>query len=121
MTYLLLSVSPAIVSVISIVLFIVGTGVGLLIYKIYSSKKLQKNKTNAIKIIEDAYAEAKTIKKEAILECKENAQKLKDEVEVEVKERRAEVVKLEERLNQREEYIEKKEQAVDKKSDQLEE
>ncbi len=121
MKFLLLDVSPAIVSVISIVLFIVGLGIGLLVYKIYSGKKLQKNKSNALKIIEDAYAEAKTIKKEAIIESKEQSQKLKDEVEQEVKERRNEVLKQEERLGQREEYIEKKEQAVDKKSEQLDE
>ncbi len=121
MESLILNVSPAIVSVISIVLFLVGLGLGLVGYRLYSVKKAEKNKSNAIKIIEDAYAEAKTIKKEALLESKENAQKLKEEVEQEVKERRNEVVKLEERLNQREEYIEKKEQAVDKKSDQLDE
>ncbi len=118
---MILSVSPAIVSVISVVLFVVGLGAGFLIFKVYTSKKLDKNKSNAIKIIEDAYAEAKTIKKEAIIECKEEAQKLKEAVEQEVKERRNEAVKIEERLNQREEYIEKKEQAVDKKSEQLDE
>ncbi len=121
MSGILLNVSPAIVSVISVVLFLVGLAIGLVVYKIYSSKKIEKNKSNAIKIIEDAYAEAKTIKKEAIIESKEQAQKFKDEVELEVKERRAEVVKLEERLNQREEYIEKKELAADKKNEQLDE
>ena len=121
MSGMLLDVAPAIVSVISVVLFLVGLAIGLVIYKIYSTKKIEKNKSNAIKIIEDAYAEAKTIKKEAIIESKEQAQKLKDEVEQEVKERRAEVVKLEERLNQREEYIEKKELAADKKNEQLDE
>ncbi len=121
MNNLLLNVSPAIVSVIAIVLFFAGLALGFLIFKLYSSKKLQKNKSNAIKIIEDAYAEAKTIKKEAIIESKEQSQKMKDEVEREVKDRRAEVTKLEERLSQREEYIEKKEQVVDKKSEQLDE
>ena len=118
---LLLNVSVPVFVSVAVVLFVVGTGLGLLVYKIYSSKKMQKNKSNAIKIIEDAYAEAKTIKKEAIIESKEQSQKMKDEVEREVKERRNEVLKQEERLNQREEYIEKKEQAVDKKSDQLDE
>lgn len=80
---------------------------------------MKKNKSNAIKIIEDAYAEAKTIKKEAIIESKENAQKLKDEVEQEVKERRLEAVKLEERLNQREEYIEKKNLLLTRRANNL--
>lgn len=118
---LLHGLSSVTVSLLSVGLFLVGLALGLVGYKIYSTKKIEKNKSNAIKIIEDAYAEAKTIKKEALLESKENAQKLKDEVEQEVKERRNEVVKLEERLNQREEYIENKEKSVDKKSDQLDE
>jgi len=115
--------SSALVSglVSGIVCAIVGVVLGFVVYKVYSAKKLEKNKSNAIKIIEDAYAEAKTIKKEAIIESKEQAQQLKEEVEQEVKERRNEVIKLEERLNQREEYIEKKELAVDKKSEQLDE
>ncbi len=121
MNSMLLNVSPAIVSVIAIVLFIVGLALGIVAFKIYSSKKLEKNKSNALKIIEDAYAEAKTIKKEAVIESKEQSQKVKDEIEQEVKERRAEITKLEERLNQREEFIEKKELAVDKRSEQLEE
>jgi len=117
----MLCASSAIAWGISPVFIVVGLIVGFLVCKLISSKKLEKNKSNAIKIIEDAYAEAKTIKKEAIIESKEQSQKLKEEVEQEVKERRTEVVKLEERLNQREEYIEKKEQAVDKKSEQLDE
>ncbi len=121
MNGLLLDVSPAIVSVIAIVLFFVGLALGFVVFKIYSSKKLEKNKSNALKIIEDAYAEAKTIKKEAVIESKEQSQKVKDEIEQEIKERRSEITKLEERLNQREEFIEKKELAVDKRTEQLEE
>lgn len=119
----LILASSALVSglVSGIVCAIVGIILGFVIYKVYSAKKLDKNKSNAIKIIEDAYAEAKTIKKEAIIESKEQAQKLKEEIEQEVKERRNEVVKLEERLNQKEEYLEKKELAVDKRNEQLDE
>ncbi|MBR1890366.1 MAG: ribonuclease Y [Clostridia bacterium] len=115
--------APAVVSgiVSGVVCAIVGIILGFVIYKVYSAKKLDKNKSNAIKIIEDAYAEAKTIKKEAIIESKEQAQKLKEEVEQEVKDRRNEAVKLEERLNQKEEYLEKKELAVDKRNEQLDE
>lgn len=117
----LICASSAVAWGLSPVFIVVGLIIGFFVFKFINNKKLQKNKSNAIKIIEDAYAEAKTIKKEAILESKEQSQKLKDEVEQEVKERRNEVVKLEERLNQREEYIEKKELAVDKKSEQLDE
>ena len=117
---ILLDVSPAVASVIAIACFVVGVGLGGFLLSLYIKNKMKKNKSNAIKIIEDAYAEAKTIKKEALIESKENAQKLKDEVEKEVKDRRLEVSKLEERLNQREEFIEKKELSLDKRTEQLE-
>lgn len=118
---MILNVSPAIASVIAIVCLIAGLLIGGGAIILYTNKKMQKNKSNAVKIIEDAYAEAKTIKKEALLESKEQSQKVKDEVEAEVKNRRQEVTKLEERLNQREEFIEKKELSLDKRTEQLEE
>ena len=67
MENILLSVSAPIVSVIAVALFVVGLAGGFLVFKIYSSKKLEKNKS--------------TIKKEAIIESKEQSQKLKEEVE----------------------------------------
>lgn len=118
---ILLNVSPAVASIVAIACFIIGGAVTVIVLKLITNKKIQKNKSNAIKIIEDAYAEAKTIKKEAQLESKENVQKIKDEVEAEIKERRQEVAKLEERLNQREEFIEKKELSIDKRNEQIDE
>ncbi len=122
MNMMMLSSSAVISGIVSgIICLIIGIVGGYFLQKFLFNKKIEKNKSNAIKIIEDAYAEAKTIKKEASLTSKEEAQKLKDQVDAEVRERRNEVVKLEERLNQREEYIEKRELSVDKKSEQLDE
>ena len=103
-----------------IVALVVGAVVGIIIYNLIASKKIGKSKSNAVKIIEEAYAEAKSIKKESILEAKEEAQKIRDEANDDAKERRAEVQKQEERLNQREEYITKKETLLDTKSEQIE-
>ena len=102
-----------------VVCIILGAVVGAIVYKIIANKKIDKSKTNAVKIIEEAYAEAKSIKKESILEAKEEAQKIRDEANNEAKERRTEVQKQEERLDQREEYLTKKEGALDTKSEQL--
>ena len=103
-----------------VVSLILGAVVGAIVYKVIANKKIDKSKTNAVKIIEGAYAEAKSIKKESILEAKEEAQKIRDEANNEAKERRNEVQKQEERLDQREEYLTKKEGALDSKSEQLE-
>lgn len=111
------AVTAGIVS--GVIALIVGVGLGILLYRIIATKKIGKSKTNAVKIIEEAYAEAKTIKKEAILEAKEESQKIKDEATEEAKNRRSEIQKSEERLEQREEYITKKEMALDTKQEQI--
>ena len=49
---LLCAVSVPVFVSVAVALFVVGLVAGLLVYKIYSSKKMQKNKSNAIKIIE---------------------------------------------------------------------
>ena len=103
-----------------VIALIVGAVVGILIYNIIASKKIGKSKSNAVKIIEEAYADAKSIKKESLLEAKEEAQKIRDEANSEAKERRGELQKQEERLDQREEYLTKKETMLDTKSTQLE-
>ena len=98
---------------------LVGAILGAIVYKIVANKKIDKSKNNAVKIIEEAYAEAKSIKKESLLEAKEEAQKVRDEANNEAKERRGELQKQEERLDQREEYLTKKETLLDNKTEQL--
>ena len=118
---LLLAVAPVVAVVIGIVALLAGAVAGAIIYKVITTKKLNNSKNNAVRIIEEAYAEAKTIKKEASLEAKEQSQKYREEVDNEIKERRAEVLKAEERINQREKFIENKELSLDKKSETLDE
>ena len=103
-----------------VIAIIVGAILGAIIFKIVANKKLDNSKSNAVKIIEEAYAEAKSIKKESVLEAREEAQKIKDEANAEVKERRSELQKQEERLDQREDYLTKKETSLDNKTEQLE-
>ena len=107
--------------IIGVVALILGGALGIGALKIFEKKHINQNKQNAAKVIEDAYAEAKTVKKEAIIEAKEEAQKLRESVEKEVQERRSEVQKLEARISQREEFIDKKELSLDKKFENLEE
>ena len=102
-----------------VIALVVGVILGAIFYNLFASKKIGKSKSNAVKIIEEAYAEAKSIKKEAILEAKEESQKIRDEANNEAKERRGEFQKQEERLNQREEYLAKKETSLDGRTQQL--
>ena len=78
------AVSPAIAVVIGIAALALGIAGGALLYRLVATKKLGKSKSNAVKIIEEAYAEAKAIKKEAVVESKEESLKLREQVENEV-------------------------------------
>ncbi len=120
MTISLLGVSSLAAVFIGLGCGIVGIVGGIFAAYFLLSKKIGKTKTKAAKIIEEAYAEAKTAKKEAILEAKEEVHKLRFDFDKEVKDRRNEIQRSEDRLSQREEFIEKKELSLDKRQEQLE-
>ena len=106
---------------VSVACFIValalGLAIGIFIYKHITAKKVGETKTVVAKMIEDAENEAKTIKKEAILEAKEQDLKIRNEFERESREKKQELQKTENRLIQKEETLDKKEEALNKKND----
>lgn len=115
-------ISASVLSVIvGLLALALGSTAGIFIAKIIDKQDIKKSKKEALKVLEEAYAEAKTAKKEATLAAKEEMQNLKDIVEKEVAQRRSEVQKMEVRLAQREEFIDKKELNLDKKFESIEE
>ncbi len=70
-------------------------------------------------MIEDAVKKAETIKKETIIEAREEALRLKTEQEREEKERRSELQRTERRLQQREETLEKKQDSLEQREQSL--
>ncbi len=98
---------------------IVGLAGGYGLTYLINTKKMARGKQKAVKILEDAYAEAKTVKKEAILEAKEEIHKQRLEFDQEVKDRRIELQKTEDRLTQKEEFIDKKDLNLDKKQEEI--
>lgn len=101
--------------VIGIVALVVGAIVGILIYGIITGKKIGSAEKTAKKVIEDAYAKASAARKEALLESKEEIHRERVEFDREVKDRRNELQRSEQRNAQKEEILEKKEDALDKK------
>ena len=99
---------------------LVGIILGILIRKISAESKIGGAEFQATRIIEDAGKEADSLRKEALLEAKDELFKLRTNAEQEVKERRAEVHKQEQRLLQREESIDRKIEALDKREATLE-
>ncbi|MDD4685692.1 MAG: ribonuclease Y [Clostridia bacterium] len=118
----LIVLSSSIVSVfVGVGALVIGTILGIFLTRLIINKKILSNKTTAAKLLEEAYAEAKTVKKEALLEAKEEMHQLRNELDKEIKERRVEIQKTEDRLIQREEFLDKKELSFEKKAEQLEE
>lgn len=103
---------------------VVGIGIGILVFYLIDkqilAKRINSAKNQANSIIDDARVEAKTLKKEAILEAKEEILKQKTEFEKETKERNREISKQEDRLIQRENTLDKKEDSLIKRQEQQE-
>lgn len=107
-----------------VIALIVGLSVGIMVNKILTEKRLGKVRDREQKIIDDAVgkaeAEAKALKKEAILEVKEQELQLRNEFERESKEKKLELQKQEQRILQKEDSLDKKEEALTKKNEALE-
>ncbi|WP_203362376.1 ribonuclease Y [Bacillus sp. REN10] len=109
------------ITIISILLgLIVGVVVGYFVRKSIAESKIAGAKGAAEQIIDDANREAEALKKEALLEAKDEIHKLRTDTELELRERRNELQKQENRLLQKEEYLDRKDEQLDKREAQLE-
>ncbi len=114
------NLSTAVLVVTILACLIVGIVGGILVFRAIVIKKINNAKNSATSIIEEAHIEAKAILKEARLSAQEESLKIKTETENELKERRVEIEKLNNRFLQREEFINNREQSLEKKNDALE-
>ncbi|MFI8686199.1 ribonuclease Y [Rossellomorea sp. NPDC077527] len=99
---------------------IVGVVVGYLIRKSIAEAKIAGAKGSAEQILEDAKREADALKKEALLEAKDENHKLRTEMENDLRDRRNELQKQENRLMQKEENLDRKDETLDKREALLE-
>lgn len=111
--------SPVMTLAIVILSIIIGFLLGYLYYKKISEAKVGAAQTRADSIINEANKNAEAIKKEMLLEAKEESIRTKNEIEKEIKERRQEISKQEKRLVQKEEALDKKADQYDKKEEKL--
>ena len=80
-----------------------------------SDEKIGSAEERARTIIDDAVKAAEAKKREALLEVKEESIKTKNELDREIKDRRAEIQRNERRIVQKEENLDKKLEAIEKK------
>ena len=109
--------------VIGAILLVIAVVVTAMLTASYQKKATATTIGNAEdkarEIIDEALKTAENKKREGLLEVKEESIRTKNELDKEIKERRAEVQRFERRIQQKEENIDKKADAIEKKEASL--
>lgn len=96
--------------------FVIGIIAGKLIFAKNTQRKIEEAENQANKIISDAQSKADTLKKEKLLEAKENFVQLKAEHDKEVLEKNRKISEGENRVRQKEQSINLKLEQLEKQS-----
>ncbi|MFV0516473.1 MAG: ribonuclease Y [Aminipila sp.] len=96
-----------------------GLLVGYIVRKTVGERAIGSAEQKARNLILDAENKSETIKKEITIEAKEEAHKMRSEIEREVRERRLEIQKSEKRLIQKEETVDRKIENLEKKEESI--
>ena len=102
---------------ISAVIFI---PIGIFIRKKVAESKIQSAEVEAKRLIESVKVEAENLKKEELIKAKEEVLQIRNELDLEIKERRGDIQTQERRLIQKEEALEKRISVFDGKEKELE-
>lgn len=103
----------------AVVTLIVGITIGYFIKQASDKEMIGGAKANADAIVDDAIAQAQNIQREALFQAKESSLKYRNEVEAELRERRHEVTRMEDRMINREENMDNREKSLDKREEDL--
>ncbi|MFR2406358.1 MAG: Rnase Y domain-containing protein, partial [Eubacterium callanderi] len=109
-----------ILTICLIVGIVIAFGVGYFIRKNVAEGKINSAEETAKKIVNDAVKEGEAQKKEMLFNAKEESLALKEAIEKDNRERRAELQKTENRLIQKEENLDKKAANLERNEDKLE-
>ena len=94
--------------------------VGVVIRKKIAESKIHSAEEEAKKLIDNVKIEVENLKKQELIEAKEEVLKIRNELDQEIKERRGDVQAQERRLIQKEENLEKRATMYDSKEKELE-
>ena len=119
MVGLFIEIDPVIWVSLIVLLFLVGLGIGYIIRVKTHEKSFKLTKQTSEKIIADAEAEADKIKKDSIIETKQEIALIKQEADKDIKERKNVVVELENKLNQREDTLDRRSSNLDRREEML--
>lgn len=105
----------------SILLILVGLFVGIIVMIIINSIRLKNASKKVQELLNNAKKEADKLKRDSILEAKEENHRLKVELDKETKEKKQEIKDSEERLLAREESMDRRDQTLQNREKMLEE
>ncbi|MGN0718644.1 MAG: ribonuclease Y [Anaerovoracaceae bacterium] len=105
--------------IIGLIALVIGALIGYIYRKNVGEKAIGSAEQKARNLILDAENKSETIKKETILEAKEEAHRLRSEAERDARERRAEIQRSERRLIQKEEALDRKIENIEKKEESI--
>jgi len=94
-------------------------GVGYLVRKRFAEAVIGSAEEEAQRILQEAGKDAEALKREALVEAKEEIHKMRTDAEREARERRSELQQLERRLLQKEEALDRKSEALERKEHTL--
>lgn len=106
--------------VVAVICAFAGLFFGYLIAKSNIEKAYRRAQKDAESIIKKAEQEIAEMKRKAIIEAREEAHRLKEEIESDLRRKEQEIRAIEERLLKREEMLSRREEAVEKKEASLE-
>src|SRR5690554_1908729 len=113
----------SVIMTISILLVsaVVFTFVGYFIRKNIAEAKITSAEHAAQQILDEAKRNSEALKKEKLLEARDEIHKLRSDVEQEIREERLKLQNQESRLVQKEEILDRKSESLDRKENLLEE
>ena len=106
--------------VFSILLILIGLFVGIIFMIILNSIKLMNASKKVQNLLDNAKKEADKLKRDSILEAKEENHRLKVELDKETKEKKQEIKDSEDRLLAREESMDRRDQTLQNREQMLE-
>ncbi|MBQ7200854.1 MAG: ribonuclease Y [Eubacterium sp.] len=108
-------VAAVVVLILLVVAFLIGRKSGITYENRLNESKIGNADEKAREIIDEALKTAENKKREALLEAKEENLKVKNDLDNEIKERRAEIQEYEKRVLSKEETLDKKTDALEKR------
>lgn len=105
--------------IFSILVFILGLIIGVIAIIVVGAIKRKRDQALVVSIIENAKKEADKLKRDSILEYKEEIHKMKLDADKEIKEKKSEIKESEERLLQRENNIDRRDITLQNREEEL--